>query len=74
MALSLQECAESIVTRLFTVNYGSHGKEATGERIAIKEKTPDGERDLGGYCFDAAEEVVIQELRTWILGFDDDKP
>lgn len=74
MALSLQECAESIVTRLFTVNYNSHGKEATGDRIAIKEKTPDGERDLGGYCFDAAEKAVTEELKAWLAGLDADEP
>lgn len=74
MTLSIQECADSIVTRLFTVNWMSHGKEAMGDRIAIKEETGDGERDLGGYCYDAAKSAVEEELREWLRGMDEPQP
>ena len=70
MALSIQECADSIVTRLFTVNWmASH--EAMGDRIAIKEKTEDGEKDLGGYCYSAARDAVESELRAWLRSMDE---
>ena len=71
MALSIQECAESIATRLFTVNWMSHGREAMGDRIAIKSDEVDGEKDLGGYCYDAAKDAVEQELRAWLSSLDD---
>lgn len=71
MPLSIQECAESITTRLFTVNWNSHGSESMGDRIAIKEQTVDGENDLGGYCYDAAKKAVENELRAWLQGMDD---
>lgn len=73
MALSLQECADSIVTRLFTVSYGAKN-EQTGDRIAIKVMRDAGEADLGGYCRDAAEKAVLDELRAWLQGMDDHEP
>ena len=70
MTLSLQECAESITTRLFTTDWGGN-HEAMGDRIAVKSKEHDGEKDLGGYCYEAAEKVVISELKAWIKSMDD---
>lgn len=71
MALSIQDCAESITTHLFTVNWMSCG-EAMGDRIAIKSQEPEGEADLGGYCYDAALKVVEDELRAWLKCLDDE--
>lgn len=68
--MTIQDCAESITTRLFSVNWmGNH--EAMGDRIAIKSKEHDGEKDLGGYCYDAAKKAVESELRAWLQGMDD---
>jgi len=73
MALTIQECAESITTRLFTVNWMGND-EAIGDRIAIKSKEHDGEKDLGGYCYGAAQKAVEEELRAWLEGLDNCKP
>jgi len=73
MALSIQECADSIVTRLFTINYG--GKtEQIGDRIAIKQKCGAGEADLGGRNFNCALKEVEEELRAWLQTLDDVEP
>ncbi|MEW8193289.1 MAG: hypothetical protein AB2793_06245 [Candidatus Thiodiazotropha sp.] len=69
MPLTIQDCAESITTRLFTVNWMRHD-EKTGDRIAIKSQEPSGEMDLGGYCYDAAKKAVEDELRAWLHGMD----
>jgi hypothetical protein len=73
MALSIQDCADSIVTRLFTVNYG-RGREQVGDRIAIKQKCDAGEADLGGRNFDCAVQEVEEELRAWLQSMDDCEP
>jgi len=72
MALTIQDCANSIVTRLLTMNYGGSA-EQTGDRLAIKATVDSGEIDLGGHNRDSAEDAVIHELRAWLQGMDDDK-
>lgn len=41
-----------------------------GDRIAIKEKTEGSEKDLGGYCYEAARKAVEEELREWVRSLD----
>jgi len=73
MALNIQECAESITTRLFTVNWMANN-EAMGDRIAIKVEEHTGEKDLGGYCYEDAKKAVEDELRAWLKGLDSKDP
>ena len=71
MALSIQDCAESITTRLFTFDFNGD-LETLGSRLAIKFKKPDGiELELGGYCYNAAKRVIEDELRAWLKSLDD---
>lgn len=71
MPLSIQDCAESITTRLFTVNWMSAGNEKMGLRIAIMSDEIVGEVEIGGYCYNDARKAVEDELREWLNSLDD---
>lgn len=68
--MTIQDCADSIVTRLFSVMWGTDS-EQMGDRIAIKVKCDSGEADLGGRNVASARECVEEELRAWLQSMDD---
>ena len=71
--MTIQDCADSIVTHLFSVMWGTDS-EQMGDRITIKVKCDSGEADLGGRNVASARECVEEELRAWLQGMDDPEP
>lgn len=67
--LTIQDCAESIATLLFTVCYGTKS-EQEGDRLQIMVQCPAGEAGLGGWSKDAAIKRIEEELREWLRGMD----
>ena len=65
--LSIDDCAESITTRIFSVNFNGPD-EMIGTRIAIKTRRQpeEPEVNLGGYSYAAAKDVIRQELVAWV--------
>lgn len=63
---TIRECAENIANHLLTIGHGDPNHARTGDRLAVMEKTPGGEKHLGGYCHSAAVEAVEEELRDWL--------
>ena len=51
-----------IADELLSVNYGLPYGAIMGDRLAIKKQTPKGERDLGGRCRNAIEDVLLRHL------------